>query len=475
MDLTEKLRAYVEMRDVLSTAPRTKWKLATDAHIDRELCAITLPAIYVGTLKYGDEYEIRTKSGMPLGTLLKPNVESLRALAKPAPFGRGTERVLDTKVRDAHEIDASTFDIVKNLTAASWLPSIEEFILRECALRGFPRCHFRVVLYKLHIYENGGHFGEHKDTPHGPNHFLSGILILGSPFEGGELVLTADSTSITAEKDPGLRVAAWYTDIPHSVKPVTSGTRVVLQFDVYAHWDKDSETSGNEEEEEKEEEEEYYDPGTVMSELGYNVWSDGLVRHGVTDEITGNPLKQRGQGLPKALHPFIDNWQPVAFLLRHQYLQSGLNFAHLKGVDRALVLALKADNTLCLALEHVVYSRRIPGGDGVLGEPEYEPEWGPMRVAPHEWSIAADIPLFIGPYVMHERSTELEDRRGAEHTGNEPMDGQERYLFAALVVRILHTDEIVSDSDEIIVDARGVKRAIPNTEAGSNKKKARKD
>jgi hypothetical protein len=64
-------------------------------------------------------------------------------------------------------------------------------------------------LYKLHLYPPGGHFEWHADTQHGASHFATGIVVLGSEFAGGDLLVRHDvAETRSARWRPGSPTAA---------------------------------------------------------------------------------------------------------------------------------------------------------------------------------------------------------------------------------------------------------------------------
>jgi hypothetical protein len=415
--LGEQLKTFVAMRDRIERAPAVTWKTAKDAAIEHALTEITRPAIYMGDFTLGAAFTLRAADGTDLGTLAAPNVAAMRARATQAPFGRGAERVVDTAVRDALEIAAD--DLTVTFQSPTWFhkqeTTLENELLESRAFR--PLNARRLVLYKLHLYGPGGHFDEHKDTPHGPGHIMSGILILGSPYDGGALEFAGGGEVRVTRPDPdekSLRLAAWYTDVPHAVRPVTSGTRVVLQFDLFSTPASDDSDDADA-------------SSSSDGESSFDKLTENICKKPFSDLLPPNTT----------LRPALDAWwqdhdnEPVAFLLRHQYLTRGLWWDTLKGADRALYTALGTAPGITLMLEHMVATRRTPGGDWSPPDRKYAAEWGPMRTGP-EYN-ALNVRLFIGPYVLHERATELAMERSAEHMGNEPMDGKETYLFAALV------------------------------------------
>ncbi|HEX9639697.1 MAG TPA: hypothetical protein VGB13_00120, partial [Candidatus Krumholzibacteria bacterium] len=96
-------------------------------------------------------------------------------------------------------------------------------------------------LHALNIYERGGHFVHHKDTPRDRGCFGTLVVCLPIHFLGGELILSKESTRIFdwsarhsywgGRKPPcELNWAAFYGDVDHAVEPVTSGARVTLRY-----------------------------------------------------------------------------------------------------------------------------------------------------------------------------------------------------------------------------------------------------
>lgn len=67
---------------------------------------------------------------------------------------------------------------------------------------------------------------------HAINHYATLIVGLSEDYKGGEFILEVDGE----EKSFHLRESSgiiFLTDMVHEIRPVTSGVRVVAQFDVY--------------------------------------------------------------------------------------------------------------------------------------------------------------------------------------------------------------------------------------------------
>ena len=67
--------------------------------------------------------------------------------------------------------------------------------------------------------------------------FATIIIVLPSPFTGGAAHLSHGNLSevfdCSANSAHQTTVLAWYTDVKHSIKPITSGYRLALSYNVY--------------------------------------------------------------------------------------------------------------------------------------------------------------------------------------------------------------------------------------------------
>jgi len=92
-------------------------------------------------------------------------------------------------------------------------------------------------LYKLLLYEQGGHFLPHKDTEKEKGMFATLIVQLPSRHTGGELIVSHGGNTVTCDfgqssgKSPfSCFFAAHYADVEHEVTPITSGYRLALVY-----------------------------------------------------------------------------------------------------------------------------------------------------------------------------------------------------------------------------------------------------
>lgn len=113
------------------------------------------------------------------------------------------------------------------------------------------------TLHKLNIYETGGFFADHKDTPRSETHFGSLVVCLPAFFTGGALAIDhlGEVKTVSWESDGSrglyswqpdykqrldnqtprqcLRWAAFFGDANHRVDKVNSGARITLAYELH--------------------------------------------------------------------------------------------------------------------------------------------------------------------------------------------------------------------------------------------------
>ena len=135
--------------------------------------------------------------------------------------------------------------------------------------------------------------------------FASLIIVLPSKFEGGEVHVShgdsKDVFDVSSSSEFSISALAWYTDVVHEVKPVTSGYRLAISYNLVngsrglpaPHLpDMHSAVSG-------------------IQQI-FRMWANG------------DYDRKHSSGT-------------IAYILDHQYSEAGLQFTALKGKDAALV------------------------------------------------------------------------------------------------------------------------------------------
>ncbi|MDR3695316.1 hypothetical protein [Mucilaginibacter sp.] len=168
--------------------------------------------------------------GFPVNPL---QIREMIKTAHKAPFGKGSETVLDTAVRSAWEIDAGEITF-SNSDWDKFIAGIVKSIKPGLGIEGH---HVSANLYKLLIYESGDFFLTHKDSEKEKGMF--GTLIVGLPAKhtGGELIVKFDGKTETIDfSGPSnqykIPFAAFYADCEHEIQPITSGYRVCLIYNL---------------------------------------------------------------------------------------------------------------------------------------------------------------------------------------------------------------------------------------------------
>ncbi len=168
--------------------------------------------------------------GLPITPL---QAQALIRVAHQAPFGKGSETVTDIEVRNAWEIDADQITF-KNPKWKSFLKKLLKEVKEEL---GIEDKKVKSELYKLLIYEEGGFFLPHKDSEKAKGMFATLVLALPSAHTGGEFHVRFDGREEVvdfshAADDFEMPYVAFYADCEHEIKPVTSGYRVCLVYNL---------------------------------------------------------------------------------------------------------------------------------------------------------------------------------------------------------------------------------------------------
>ncbi|EXL79795.1 hypothetical protein FOPG_06532 [Fusarium oxysporum f. sp. conglutinans race 2 54008] len=148
--------------------------------------------------------------------------------ARQAPYGKGSETIVDTAVRNTWELDPTQFTI----GWSKW-PGLLKQTCNMVAEKMGINTPIRAELYKMLLYEKGAMFKAHTDTEKIPGMFGTLVVSLPSPHTGGDVVLKhcGEKAKYSSSKQEA-SCAAWYSDVHHEVLPVTSGYRWVLTYNL---------------------------------------------------------------------------------------------------------------------------------------------------------------------------------------------------------------------------------------------------
>ncbi|KAJ9637150.1 hypothetical protein H2199_007436 [Coniosporium tulheliwenetii] len=287
-----------------------------DTIVDPEIC-VNIPA---GAIR------------IPL-PLSEEHAKTIIAVSHQAPFGKGTETIVDTSVRKTWELNYDQFEL-RNPEWQQYMAQIAKRVADELGiLRGTGT--FQAQLYKMLLYEKGAMFKAHTDTEKAPGMFGTLVVCLPSKHEGGAIIARhKKQTKVFRTEDFKQSYAAWYSDVKHEITEVTSGYRWVLTYNLVY--------SGH-----------VYEPLSAANNSRalrlltavFKDWRKNIIS-GEKDMITGDPPPNE-----------------LIYLLDHQYTEESLNFSALKGKDLVKAQLLKdvCDQTDC-CLYLASLERKVFGG-----------------------------------------------------------------------------------------------------------------
>lgn len=256
----------------------TTWKAQAKALVESIYDGISAPfscsgtltvqhPVQVTTLKDEVTYTIQPPPAVPEGEgqpseadaakeMVERQVDLLKAFveqAPPAVFGKGSEELYDEKVRHGRQLAADAFST--NIDAEA-LRGVLRQVQKDLGLR----VGIEAEPYSVNIYEEGGLFESHKDTPRGRGMFGTLVMCLPSLFVGGALQVGMTHATVQSYfglhfdqcKDPfkeslsgdpswwspdraasgGYKIpwCAFFSDADHCVRPVRKGVRVSLSY-----------------------------------------------------------------------------------------------------------------------------------------------------------------------------------------------------------------------------------------------------
>ena len=159
--------------------------------------------------------------------------KALISMAHKAPFGKGSQTVLDNNVRSAWEINADKL----TFNGKQWAKFMDKVLSDIKPELGIEDYAISAHLYKMLIYEKGDFFLQHKDSEKEKGMFGTLTIVLPSRHAGGELVVSFDNKEEVVDfakdaSDYKISYAAFYADCDHEIKPVTAGYRVCLVYNL---------------------------------------------------------------------------------------------------------------------------------------------------------------------------------------------------------------------------------------------------
>jgi 2OG-Fe(II) oxygenase superfamily len=163
--------------------------------------------------------------------ILPVQAKRLVAIAEVAPYGRGEETVVDREVRRTWQVDSAKVRI----GGRHWDKTLAGLVA-DIALGLGVSEPVAAEFYKLLVYDAGSFFVDHRDTEKAPGMFATMVLVLPSTHSGGELVIKHVGREVVLgprpEEPSEIGFAAFYADCVHEVRPVKTGSRLTLVYNL---------------------------------------------------------------------------------------------------------------------------------------------------------------------------------------------------------------------------------------------------
>ena len=260
--------------------------------------------------------------------LIPRDAEAIARVCRQAPFGKGDETLVDTSVRKTWELDSAQFE-TRN---PAWAVAVEQYCAQAVQMMGVEG-NVRAERYKLLLYEEGAFFKAHRDTEKTPGMFGTLVICLPSMHEGGEVRLShaGKKTVLDTARNSefGLSALAWFSDVTHEVKPVTSGYRLVITYN-------------------------------LILNSSITTYSAGRLC-GFQSKLQHTLARAREEM----------GWQKLVYILEHQYTEMSRSLDSLKGSDRKIAEQLQG---ACAAEGFFLFFAQMNRETELEGEDTYDLE-----------------------------------------------------------------------------------------------------
>ena len=241
-----------------------------------------------------DSIDIRVDDVGTVKLPLSPDdVHVLINFSEKAKFGFKDQTILDTNVRDTHEISADKITVTfNNQTLSSMLVNM------CCSMGLSPSAKLVPHLHNLLIYEKDQFFKEHQDSEKIPGMVATLIVVLPSAHIGGEFILKHNNQTYTFLSEQlnskELKCFSFYADCHHSIEPVKQGYRVALTYNLILESEK-----------------------IELSSYSNSLLEEELISYFNLDKLRPDEEPRK-----------------IVFYLEHDYTEHSLKWDLLKGTDR---------------------------------------------------------------------------------------------------------------------------------------------
>ncbi|KAI8243370.1 hypothetical protein K4K55_008427 [Colletotrichum sp. SAR 10_96] len=318
--------------------------------------------------------------------LTPSDAEVIKAACREAPFGKGEDTVVDTSVRKTWELNHTQFQLIN----PEWAGFLQKVYLT--AAGGLGLTDVSVKPHKLLLYEKGSFFKRHKDSEKEPGMVGTLVICLPSKHQGGDVHLAFGSDQRVFSTAPtstfDITTLAWFSDVTHEVKELTSGYRLALTYNIVQN-------------------------GSAKQSAGF--------------------FGQQAQEVKQVLLQWQVNYpgnNMLVYPLDHKSSQSSLSFRNMKGRDKAVCQAIQdigAHSGVFLLLAHQTHTTEE---DEDYYDNDAEPGTCLDAIfTPEGKQIATDYTLdddeVMTPNMFADRNPDSEDE--GEFTGNEGAPSTYRY------------------------------------------------
>ncbi|KAI0402892.1 hypothetical protein F4802DRAFT_574226 [Xylaria palmicola] len=321
------------------------------------------------------------------------DAQSIKQLARQAPFGKGNQTIIDVDVRQTWELSTDRF----RLQNPAW-PDFLNTVLRDVCVDLGIIGSVEARPHKLLLYEKDSFFKPHKDSQKEGGMIATLAVCLPAEHEGGDVHLSHAGQRKTFASDSSvfdITALAWFSDVTHEVRRVVSGHRLVLTYNVI------------------------HKSGLAMSAGAFEQQLDT-----VNGALAACRLN--GFDVARKIYP-----------LDHQYSRAGLSLHVLKGRDRAVCEIL---HKLCsrhgffLLLAHL--TRTYSSYPDQYGEDESETVLSLDVInRPNGSRIARQISFNEDQLLNDPYDERAEDSfEASEHLGNEESPEIFKYYDSAAVI-----------------------------------------
>ena len=160
------------------------------------------------------------------------NTRRLAAIARPARYGLKDQTRFDSRIRDTGEIVKRLITIDQSRWDRTLRPVLDQ-VRHDLGLPDGVQ--LTAALHNLLVYEPGQFFTSHQDSEKTDDMVGTLVVILPAAFTGGAMVIEHHDARVTYRGSARqLTFVAFYADCHHEVRPIRTGHRVVLTYNLIA-------------------------------------------------------------------------------------------------------------------------------------------------------------------------------------------------------------------------------------------------